>query len=344
MRYSGNGKYLVTHFFKRPDHISDPLYVCCVIFNPTRFRSRWTRYADFVRMCEAQGDNVILYTVEIAFGDRDFVVTDPDNPRHLQLRTKSEVWLKENGLNLLMGRLPITAKYIAWIDADIAFVRSDWANETLHQLQHYDFVQMWSDAHDLGPDNQIIQHHRSFAYCYTHGIGGPPGTNGYYCEETKKGPHWHPGFAWAARRSALDAVGGLMDFCILGSADHHMAHALIGQVHLTLVKGLSGRYKALLLRWGHRAKALRFNIGYVAGSLLHYWHGPKVARRYKDRWQILVECGFDPDLDLKRDMFGLWQLSDRSHKLRDRLRAYSRARNEDSVDSAPEWSNTMMNK
>jgi len=42
--------------------------------------------------------NVVLYTVEISYGDRPFEVTTPDNPRDLQLRTEHELWHKENAL------------------------------------------------------------------------------------------------------------------------------------------------------------------------------------------------------------------------------------------------------
>jgi hypothetical protein len=46
-----------------------------------------------------------LYTAEVAFGERHFEVTEAGNPRHLQLRTTSEIWHKENALNLLIQRL-----------------------------------------------------------------------------------------------------------------------------------------------------------------------------------------------------------------------------------------------
>jgi hypothetical protein len=72
------------------------------------------------------------------------------------------------------------------------------------------------------------------------------------------------------------------------------------------------------------------NIGYVPGLLIHEWHGKKKDRKYKSRWDILIEHGFDPDLDLKRDWQGVWQLTDRSPGLRDGFKAYFAARNEDS--------------
>jgi hypothetical protein len=62
---------------------------------------------------------------------------------------------------------------------------------------------------------------------------------------------------------------------------------------------------------------------------MHYYHGAKVNRRYFDRWGILVRNNFDPLLDLKKDWQGLWQLTDRNHKLRDDLRAYFATRDED---------------
>ncbi len=112
-----------------------------------------------------------------------------------------------------------------------------------------------------------------------------------------------------------------------------MAGALIGKVLMTVNSGVQQRYIDKLLTWQDRAtREIDGNIGYVDGLLLHYWHGKKKDRQYSDRWKILVEDKFDPDLDLKRDAQGLWQLTDRNPKLRDDLRCYFRSRNEDSID------------
>lgn len=326
--------------FQRPDRINAPLHILTVVTNPIRFRSRWRLFDDFRRRVECLGG--LLYVAEIQFGDREFCVTDTENPRHLRLHTDHEVWHKENALNLLMHRLPLDAEYLAWVDADVSWARGDIFNETLHQLQHYQIVQMWSEAQDLDPNHQVLQHHRSFVYCWTHGI---PYTQyvPYPYGNGRKNITWHPGFAWAARRDAIDALGGLVDFCILGSADNHMAHALIGEVDRTILEPLTDRYKSMLRRWqGYATKHIKQNIGYVPGLVLHEWHGPKAARRYQDRWKILTETQFDPDTDLKPDWQGLLQLTDRSLALRDRIRAYFRGRDEDSTHVESEWSNTML--
>ena len=125
--------------------LPDKLHVMTVLSNPPRFRSRYNLYREYAK--RVLDSSAILHTCEIAFGQRHFEITDPGNPHHLQLRTKHELWHKENGLNLLIAnarRLYPEMRYVAWIDADIQFARPDFAQETLHQLQHYDFVQMKS--------------------------------------------------------------------------------------------------------------------------------------------------------------------------------------------------------
>jgi hypothetical protein len=337
----------VTHPFPRPHsrELQSPgsatLDVCTIISNPVRYASRYRLFDGF--KAQNEGPHIRHWTVEIAYGRRPFAVTSADNPQHLQLRTNHEIWHKENGLNALFAhvlrRVP-EAEYLAWVDADVTFARPDWAYETVQQLQHYDVVQMFSHCQDLGPECEPIGDlKRSWVWMYYNEPSPNPwqtrGTmrmaNGYY--GYSKGGYWHPGFAWAARRTALDKVGGLIDTCVAGSGDWHMAAALIGEAERTLTKGLHANYKADILRWQDRAERLiRRNIGYVDGMLLHHWHGKKVDRKYMDRWRILVDNQFDPLADLKRDTQGLYQLGERSVRLRDDLRTYFRERNEDSLD------------
>lgn len=297
------------------------LYVVTVISNPCRYSSRYDLYQKFAKMVQDSG--AVLYTVEAAFGNRPHVVTQPGNINHIQLRTNSEVWHKENMINIGIANLPQDWEYVAWIDADVAFARTDWVAETLNQLQHYDVVQMFSVAHDLGPNYVPFQKHKGFMYCYVNS----------HCKDCGNYVTWHPGFAWAARRSAINHLGGLIDYAILGAADRHMAHGLIGRMSETIHKKLSSAYAQDLLLWEERAERyLLRNVGYVEGLLLHSWHGKKRDRKYAERWNILVDNGFDPRLDLKRDSQMLWQLTDRNIKLRDDIRGYFRARNEDSID------------
>ena len=367
----------------------DRLYVVTCLFNPLRYRNRYFNYHTFENMVAKSG--AILYTVEIAFGDRHFEITDQNNPHHLQLRAadNQEIWLKENSLNLLINRLPAQAQYIAWIDADVSFVRPDWAQETLHLLQHNDFLQLFSHAQDISSTYQPLAITPGFVYyntkkqdniyisqnpndpakipskeskstiqtimqslglqnnndhcvesCIEEAIECIEECGYYYGVERKvKGGKplfhfYHSGFAWAARRSALNKVGGLIDYCLLGSADWHMAHGLIGQMEKTINIGYSDTYKRLCREWGNRAERnIRRNIGYMSGLINHSWHGKKGNRRYDDRWRLLVETQYDPISDLKKDVQGLNQLNDNGDPkflaLRDGLRRYATLRDED---------------
>ena len=336
--------------------ISAPLYVITAITNYPRFYSRYRLYERFEKMCADAG--AVLYTVEIALRDRHHEVTKFDNPHHIQLRTISELWHKENALNIAISRLPADWEYVAWIDSDIEFARPDWVVETIHQLQHYKMIQMWSHAQDLGPDpnhpgalwGPIHKQFQSFLYSYAQGVESSvynprPGKK-YEMEKGATGSGgsggvgkfhdahlWHSGYAWAARRSALADLGGLGDVAILGSGDHHMAAALVGRVERTIHGQMSPQYKAYWAEWQARAeKYIQRNVGYMPGLILHNWHGKKVNRGYIDRWKILVDNKYVPELDTKRDVQGVLQLTDRNIRLRDQIRRYFAQRAEDSID------------
>lgn len=297
-----------------------PLYVVTAISNPWRYRSRYELYEKFRKMVTDAG--AILYTVEIAFGNRPFEITDCNNPHHVQLRTDSELWHKENMLNLGIERLPQNWEYVAWIDADITFARPDWVEETLNLLQHYSVVQMFSVAFDLDPNSEPFQRHLGFMYSYINGLTG-----------TKDYSNWHPGFAWACTKKALNDLGQLIDIGILGSGDRHMACALINRAEMSLNSELQRNYKDAVFIWQDRAnKYIQQNVGYMPGALWHAYHGSKARRAYQSRWKILINNKFDPEFDLKKDWNGLYRLTERNPKLRDDIRKYFQRRNEDSID------------
>lgn len=328
------------------------LHVVTAISNPERYRSRYSLFKNFEKHVLDSGAK--LYVVEAAFGERPHAITTANNPNHIQLRTSSEIWHKENMLNIGISRLPSDWKYVAWIDADITFARPDWVDETIHQLQHFHIVQMFSHAMDLAPDYAptpdfygTFAKPASWAYCYVHNL---PRANTDLKKELLTGKmifekqlagdgysfstggfYFHPGYCWAARREAFDALGGLIDFSILGAADYLMAGCLTGL--LSLPDSTAPSYNRWIQEWKMRAdRYIRGNIGYVPGTVMHNWHGRKKQRGYRDRWKIFSDHKFDPELDLKKDWQGLYQLTDRTPGLRDDIRLFMRSRCEDSID------------
>lgn len=298
------------------------LYVVTAIFNPQRYQSRIRLYREFEKYVNDAGAKLV--TVELAYNTRDFIVTEADDPMDLQLRTRHELWHKERMLNLGIQKLPQDWKYVAWIDADIVFARPDWAEETVQLLQHYPVIQMFSQAIDLTPRYEVLKQHTGIIYSYQEGL---------LQQNPGRYDKFHPGFAWAARRDALDNLGGLYDTAVLGSADRHMALSFIECVEKSYPKGISAGYHEALDLWQERAKKyIRKNVGYMPGVILHYWHGKKVDRRYSDRWKILVKHQFDPEFDLKFDTQGLLQFAENKPQLEYDIRKYFQCRNEDSID------------
>jgi len=304
---------------------SDLLHVVTAIANPLRWRSRIKLYLDFERHMLESG--VRLTTVECAYGDRPFELADSPGVtsgavRHVGVRAHTIVWSKENLLNLGITRLPQDWKYVAWIDADIRFRRPDWAAETVHALQLHDIVQPWSDCYDLGPNDEHIEAHTAF--CRLWRDRRPVGPGPYTFA--------HPGYAWAATRQALEHLGGLIETAALGAADHHMALALAGLVHLSVPGGISPGYVEPLRQREDRAvRHIAGDLGCIAGTIEHAWHGSKAARSYVERWGILIRHAFDPVADLKRNVWGVLELAGNKPGLRRDIEHYMRTRNEDTT-------------
>lgn len=334
--------------------------------NPLRWQSRLANFHAFEKRVTDSGG--ILYVVELAFGDREFEVVHPGNQRHLGLRTVDELWHKERLIRLAIQHLlPSDARYVAWWDADIAFAKANICQEVLHALQHHYIVQCFSHAVDLGPHDEPLWTTPSFMHEWVNegalyglnlsgrsqGLNGQSPWNPVSCYDGKRdkagawspmsdefGKDWkicHPGLAWAADRQALDTIdGGIFDLSIYGSGDWVMALAWVGLAHMALGGVSNSRFSQLVM--GYQEKCEQYihrDVGYVPGTVFHYYHGRKSDRRYSIRPNaILTELGYNPDRDITRDTFGLYRLQTsadlRSQKLRDTLRYFARVRNEDS--------------
>lgn len=307
----------------------DKLWIVVVISNPVRYKTRYELYQKFKAEMDRAGVNV--FTVELAQGDRPFEVTTNDPTHCLQLRTYDEIWHKENMVNLALQRLPPDWKYVCWADGDIHFVEQNWPDEIVHELQHYSVVQCFQHCIDLGPDGELMGTYEGLAASYLKGrVYIPQGVGNEY----GYGKFFHTGYVWAARREAIDDLGGLIEHSILGSADHNMGLALIGQAERSIPEGVTKNYRDLIMNWQERARVhnIQGDIGYCRGTIAHRFHGKKRDRNYIGRWDILINHQFDPLLDIKKDSQGLFVFTDAGLRMRNDIRAYMRARNEDSVD------------
>jgi hypothetical protein len=317
---------------------ADMLHVFTARSNPLGWKAphrNWERFAKHML-----DSGVHLTVVECAYGEEEYACAMPttivgheglNRFTHIGVRAKTRGWTKENLMNIGIQRTP-EARYIAWIDADVIFMRPDWAAATVRALQHYDVVQPWSDAYDTGPngDGDHLAHHQSFAKQFF--FRKPLIPEGPVFWQGDGGPYVYPhsGYAWACTRQAYDWLGGLFELGGMGSGDHHMALALAGLADYSMPEGTSPAYRREVKRWEERAlHHINKNLGYCWGSLIHLWHGAKRDRGYLSRWGMFVQHQFDPLEDLKRNSSGVLEFATNKPELRHDFDLYLHSRVED---------------
>lgn len=295
------------------------LHVIVVVSNPCLYRKRYVLAREFCNRMLRE-PRVKLYVVELCYGDQSFVLTRQDNPRHLQLRSTTPIWHKENMINLGVRRLlPPKWRAFAWIDADIEFESPTWVSDTLKVLNgSRDVVQLFSHCADMGPRGETKAVFNSGGFQREKGLP--------YCSQGAN--FWHPGFAWACTRRAYETMQGLFEYAILGSGDNIMMFSFIGAGVRAVSTANVPNYIGAIQAFNDRVCHLRFS--YVPGVIRHYYHGSKKNRKYTDRWRILVRRRFDPARHLVRDEAGLIQLGANAPAgLADDIMGYFRERNED---------------
>ena len=273
--------------------IENYLHVIAVVSNPCEFKIRYKLTNEFIKRMESE-NNIILYVVELAYGNQPFEVTEANNRRHLQIRGEVPLWHKENMINLgVRYLLPRNWKAMAWIDADVEFESVHWASDALKLLNgSKDFVQLFTHAIDMDFNKQIMNTFTSFGY--------------QYCKNFKKGSgmnYWHPGFAWACNRYAYEKMGGIYEEGILGSGDNIMCHSFINKGPESLKAGMAQGYIDFVANLQNKMSGLR--LGYIPGSIRHYFHGKKENRNYYGREDILIKYKYNPTTFIKHNEYGL---------------------------------------
>jgi hypothetical protein len=249
-----------------------------------------------------------------------FVITDKNNPNHLQLKSHTPLWHKENMINMgVKYLLPSNYKAFAWIDGDVEFENNNWALDTLKILNgSKDIVQLFSHCVDMDKDNTTLNLFQGFGYNYC--------KNKKY--SSKKLDYWHPGFAWAITRKAYEKIGNLFQLGILGSGDNIVALSLIGKVEMIINEKYNIEYKNAILDYQKKLKTLR--LGYVPGVIRHYFHGKKANRKYVERNEVLIKHNYSPKTYLTTDEKGILIPTDCfTEEFKENIMNYFRERKED---------------
>ncbi|MFZ6733737.1 hypothetical protein ACO0LG_17550 [Undibacterium sp. Ji42W] len=300
------------------------LVILTTYFNPCRYASRRQNYDVFMQGMRAAG--VTCITVECAFGDAAFEL--PAAVDILQLRSATLLWQKERLLNLAASWLPVTCRYVAWLDCDIVFGNKNWANELVTVLQQYPVAQVWESCLRLeqnGAAGAVPDRVRSFAAI----MQAQPET----LHAGRYDTHGHTGYGWAMRRNLFDSVG-LYEAAISGSADHFMAHAIYGDYNFCIQNALKHDHAQIahLQAWGQRFyERVQGRLGVVQGEIRHLWHGEALHRRYFLRMHEITDLGFNPwtDLSMRAGQALEWHADMHKPGLRQYFIDYFQSRRED---------------
>jgi hypothetical protein len=310
----------IKYAIKNNKPIEEKLNVIVVISNPCLYAKRYILLKEFIKRIEEEEDNINLYIVEMIYNNQKFIVTDKNNNNHLQLKTETPIWHKENMINLgVKYLLPIDYKAFAWIDADLEFENSTWALDTLKILNGCkDIVQLFSHCVDMSDNNTNLNIFNGFGYSYNK------------CKEYNStgADYWHPGYAWAITRKAYEKLGGIYDKGILGSGDNLIALCVINKVNIFNNIEYSDSYNNSMIEFQKNASKLR--LGYTPGIIRHHYHGTKQNRRYTERWKILIDNNYSPDLHITYNEQGIIVPTEHfTSKFKEDIMNYFRERKED---------------
>lgn len=308
------------------------LDIITVIANPLLWKSRVATARKAIGSWLEEPE-VRVTLVECAYGDRPYELEEfAGFPRitFVPVRAKTLVWNKENLMNIGFSRAPADARFFGSFDADIVFRRPGWAKEVINALQIYPVIQPWGLCYDLGPNDELIGVHKSFASLLH--SGSPVKCEGNKFWKADGGPYEYPhsGYAWAYTRDILDRLGGLFEVGGMGSGDHHMALALAGHGDNSVHSQANGNYLTAVQRWEARAREhVKGKVGSLPFAIEHIFHGSKKARNYVGRWDMFVQHQFDPVADLIRNSWGVLEFSGDKPDLERAFDRYLRSRNED---------------
>ena len=287
--------------------------VLIAFFNPVPFKRP---LKNLLYIMKAFRDEKIPHFVaECVFFDRE-----PEVPgAHLVLRSNSLMFYKENLLNLLEATVPQQYTKLVFMDGDIIFGAPDWIDQISQKLETTDIIQPFSDACWLYPDNTRIR-------CKKNSYGFAMSTGSM--NESTPPNKFHPGFAWAMKRSIFKAIGGLYDKAIAGNGDVMFAFSLLNDMSPAYIN----RYAPCILdtwrEYNAKVRALKPTIGYLAMDVYHLFHGLGRNRQYNSRHEIIKEKltkGWDTVVT--KNPQGLYEFKDKG--LSDALHQYFQDRAED---------------
>jgi hypothetical protein len=143
--------------------------------------------------------------------------------------------------------------------------------------------------------------------------------------------YWHPGWAWAMSRKGYEKMKGLYDRAIIGGGDSILAKSIMCNNYMNKhkpYKNCSLAFRKSLYDFQNNCSNLK--VGYVQGTLYHYYHGSLENRQYSNRWNIIIYHQYNPYLFLNKNEYGMYEATQYcSNTFQSEIINYFKERNED---------------
>lgn len=266
----------------------------------------------FLREMDAQG--VPVYGIELVMEGTE--ATMSESPRWIvrEIDDRYRLWQKEAAMNAVVATLPESVRYVAIVDADLAFEDFAWASRSVEALTTARALQPFEEAvwTDQRGAPELVR--RCAA---SHGLDAAWGT--------------HPGFAWVIRREFWTEGPGLYPWCVTGAGDVVLAAGLLGTDESGYAAKAAGTHNAALCQnWLAAAKAWMDGTRptSIPGRIWHEWHGSRTDRRYVERHEVNARIDVTDHLEL--DAVGRIRWTPAASKAtRKKVSAYFSQRKED---------------
>jgi hypothetical protein len=238
-----------------------------------------------------------LHTIELAFDVDPFQLPGASHQVRGS-RRRNQLWQKERLLNVLIDR--VDADAIAWVDADVLFLNTQWVADTCRALQKLQVIQLFEDSYNLLPSGRLFLVKPSTGYCFAQ---RRPDFFKYSVS--------HPGLAWAGRRDWL-RKHKLLDQNVVGGGDGLMMPGF-ARSSLPIQDYVSDGLLKYVRAWCNAVHSqIGGSFGALPGSVIHLYHGAPKNRLYVARVSYLKKHSFDPRSDIELDQNGLWCWTERA--------------------------------
>ena len=206
---------------------------------------------------------------------------DPEADYH----SDSFLWQKEALLNAAVAALPEEIENVVIIDADILPPLETWIADIEEALEKYPVIQPWDRCRILAESGKEQSCRASVA-------------RGIELKDKRASNFtmYHPGYAWAFRRTFWTEGPGLYTLCPVGGADMLLALAVQGLP--ALYQAWPGNQETFTYGWAIGVKSWmgKEKCGCMESMIDVLFHGDLAQRKYLSRFAMLEN--FDPARDL----------------------------------------------